>query len=79
MNRQQRISYWLIFRSAIALAVLCAVPLLGGCQEQLFTGHDQNIGSKSQYFPDPHPIEQAHPNAGTGGGAMPFGGGQNGF
>jgi hypothetical protein len=78
MNRQQNSLPFISFRSTLALAVLCAMPFLGGCQEQLFTGHDQNIQSKSQYFPDPHPIEQSHSDSGTGGGAMPYGG-QNGF
>ncbi len=79
MNRQQRMSIKLIFRTIIALAVLCSMPLLAGCQEELFTKHNQDMQSKSQYFPDPHPIEQPHSDSGTGGGAMPYGGGQNGF
>ena len=79
MNRRDNISGKIKVSSVLALAVLCSMPLLGGCQEELFTGHDQNIQGKSQYFPDPHPIEQSHSDAGTGGGAMPFGGGQNGF
>ncbi|MGC8624712.1 MAG: hypothetical protein ACP5I8_01025 [Phycisphaerae bacterium] len=77
MKRQQRMSRKIIFRSA-AVLILGAMPLLGGCQEELFTGRDQNIQSKSQYFPDPHPIEQSQSEDGVGGGAMPYGG-QNGF
>lgn len=78
MNRQHHISWKITVRSGLALAILCTMPLFAGCQEELFTGRDQDVQSKSQYFPDPHPIEQSHSETGTGGGAMPFGG-QNGF
>ncbi|MCL5945282.1 MAG: hypothetical protein M1472_00320 [Planctomycetes bacterium] len=77
MNQQRHIFRPILFRSA-AVLVLCTMPLLGGCQQELFTGRDQNIQGKSQYFPDPHPIDQSQSEDGVGGGAMPYGG-QNGF
>ncbi len=80
MNRRHLQIQRMVLRSAVALLVALAFMLpLGGCQEELFTGHDQNIQSKSQYFPDPHPIEQPHSDGATGGGAMPYGSGPNGF
>ena len=78
MNRCNNISRKINLRRVLALVVISSIPLLGGCQEELFTGRDRNIQGKSQYFPDPHPIEQSHSDTGTGGGAMPYNG-QNGF
>ena len=78
MNRRDNSSCRLNLRWLLALVVIMSMPLLGGCQEELFTGRDQDIQGKSQYFPDPHPIEESHSDSGTGGGAMPMGG-QNGF
>ena len=78
MNLCDNFSRKLNLRCVLAVVAMASLPTLGGCQEQLFTGRDQNIQGKSQYFPDPHPIEQSHSETGTGGGAMPFGG-QNGF
>ncbi|MGC8539796.1 MAG: hypothetical protein ACP5QA_04115 [Phycisphaerae bacterium] len=78
MNLCDNFSRKLNFRCILVLSAIASMLLLGGCQEELFSGRDQNIQGKSQYFPDPHPIEQSHSDAGTGGGAMPFGG-QNGF
>ncbi len=78
MNLCGNFSRRLNLRCVLALMVIASMPLLGGCQEQLFSGRDQDMQSKSQYFPDPHPIEQSHSDVGTGVGGMPFGG-QNGF
>ena len=79
MNRRDMRIPVTILRAAVALSLVALMLPLGGCQEELFTNRDQYIQSKSQYFPDPHPIDQPHSDGATGGGAMPYGSGPNGF
>lgn len=63
------------------LSAILLVLCLGGCGEgELFQKHNDDIQSRANYFPDPHPIETTHQNNGAAGmGAMPFGSGGNGF
>lgn len=79
MNRRQVRIQPIVFFGVALLAAMASMLLLGGCQEELFSKNDQTVQNKSQYFLDPHPIEQPNSDGATGGGAMPFGNGPNGF
>jgi hypothetical protein len=62
------------------LLVIPVILSLGGCGEgELFQKNNNDIQSRANYFPDPHPIETTHQNYGNGMSAMPFGTGNTGY